>query len=198
MSRRVGTALSIVALMAGAVGVLALSARYAETPRSAGASSADAHRAGAPSPDTARGAALVKRAEVLVRERRRFGYRVLVRPAKPGTRAELDPARHTLTLFVDPRDAAHRIAHDFAHELGHAYDEQRMDPAARRAYLARRGVPAARWWPSPAAADYRVGAGDFAEVYALCHAASPEFRSRLAPRPANACAQLPAGAQASR
>jgi hypothetical protein len=163
-------------------------------PRTVGAGAAGSNRLTAPA-DPARARALVRRAEALVGEPRRFGYRVRVRPARADTRAELDPVRRTLTLYVDPRDAAHRVAHDFAHELGHAYDDRRMDPAARRAYLARRGAAGARWWPSPAAADYKVGAGDFAEVYALCHAASPEFRSRLAPRPADPCAVLPAGAR---
>jgi hypothetical protein len=69
-----------------------------------------------------------------------------------------------------------------------------MTPAGRRAYLDGRGVPRAQWWPRNGRADYSVGAGDFAEVYALCHAASPEFRSRLAPRPVDACAMLPAAA----
>jgi hypothetical protein len=91
-------------------------------------------------------------------------------------------------------DAPHRTAHDLAHEIGHAFDAVHMTPAARRAYLARRGVPHAAWWPRDRHGDYSVGAGDFAEVYALCHAASPDFRSRLAPRPVDACAILPAEA----
>ena len=45
------------------------------------------------------------------------------------------------------------------------------------------------------ASDYRSGAGDFAEVFALCHSVSPVFRSRLAPRPQDPCAVLPKSAR---
>jgi hypothetical protein len=89
---------------------------------------------------------------------------------------------------------AHRVAHDVAHEVGHAYDVSRMTARERRRYLRRRGVPRAPWWPG-AGSDDASGAGDFAEVFALCHAASPDFRSRLAPRPASPCSLLPRGAR---
>ncbi len=44
-------------------------------------------------------------------------------------------------------------------------------------------------------AALRTG-GDFAEVFAACHAASPEFRSRLAAPPDDPCGMLPRDAQA--
>jgi hypothetical protein len=124
-----------------------------------------------------------------------LGYKVLLAPRRdPVLRALTDTTARTITLFLARDDAPHRTAHDLAHEIGHAFDAVHMTPAARSGYLRRRGVPAATWWPHNGRADYSVGAGDFAEVYALCHAASPEFRSRLAPRPADPCAVLPAGA----
>lgn len=86
------------------------------------------------------------------------------------------------------------IAHDIAHELGHAYDAVRLTDADREAYLTRRGVPGAPWLPE-GASDYAVGAGDFAEVFALCHAASPDFRGTLAARPDQACESLPVEAR---
>ena len=72
---------------------------------------------------------------------------------------------------------------------------ERMNDAERRAYLVDAGA-----FPLPRGSrqrdsDYAVGAGDFAEVFALCHSASPDFRSRLAPRPATPCELLPAGAR---
>ena len=70
-----------------------------------------------------------------------------------------------------------------------------MTKADRAAYLRRRGVPGAAWWPSAESADYAVGAGDFAETFALCHAGGPEFRSRLAAQPADPCGMLPADAR---
>jgi hypothetical protein len=124
-----------------------------------------------------------------------LGYKLVLAPRRdPLLRALTDTTAHTITLYLAKGDAPHRTAHDLAHELGHAYDADHLTPAARRAYLADRGVPKARWWPSNRRSDYAVGAGDFAEVFALCHAASPEFRSTLAPRPADACAVLPAKA----
>ena len=153
---------------------------------------------GRPAPD-APGApaasAAEHRAVALVDEPRRFGYRIVLAPARRDMRGRIDPRARTITLFVDPRDATHRIAHDLAHELGHAYDLAHMTDADRAAYLRRRGAPGAAWWPSGERPDYAVGAGDFAETFALCHAASPEFRSRLAPQPADPCGMLPLDAR---
>jgi hypothetical protein len=124
-----------------------------------------------------------------------LGYKLVLAPRRdPLLRALTDTTAHTITLYLAQGDAPHRTAHDLAHEIGHAWDAARMTPAARHAYLARRGVPNAPWWPRNRRSDYAVGAGDFAEVFALCHAASPEFRSRLAPQPVDACAILPAEA----
>jgi hypothetical protein len=148
-------------------------------------------------PPTAAERALVRRAQALVDVRPEdLGYRLVVRGAAGEVRGQTDTQRRTIALFVDARDAPHRVAHDLAHELGHAYDASRMTPARRRAWLRARGAPDAPWSPvAGRASDYESGAGDFAEVFARCHAASPEFRSRLAPPPADACALLPAGAR---
>jgi len=70
-----------------------------------------------------------------------------------------------------------------------------MSAGQRAAYLRARGVPGAAWAPDAGASDYRSGAGDFAEVFALCQAASSVYRSRLAPRPQDPCAVLPKSAR---
>ena len=124
-----------------------------------------------------------------------LGYALRVAGPVPGIRAQTDTAAHRITLFVSPNDAPHVVAHDLAHEIGHAFDARRLTPAQRAAYLRARGVPRAPWFPNGTASDYRSGAGDFAEVFALCHAASPVYRSRLAPRPADPCRVLPATAR---
>jgi hypothetical protein len=141
--------------------------------------------------------AVVRQAEALVDvSPAALGYRLRVTGPRPGLLAETDTGTRTITLHVGAAAVPHRVAHDLAHELGHAIDDRRMSAAARAAYLRARGAPDAPWWPANAAADYRTGAGDFAEVFALCHAASPEFRSRLAARPRDACAALPRAARA--
>ncbi|HZQ27571.1 MAG TPA: hypothetical protein VFA94_07725 [Acidimicrobiales bacterium] len=121
----------------------------------------------------------------------KVGYRLVFAPPQPGVRAQTDRATKTITVFAAPFDDPASLAHDVAHELGHAFDDRFLDDAGRRAYLKARGVPDAPWWPGAQVSDYGTGAGDFAEVFALCHAsASTEFRSQLAPRPADACAAL--------
>jgi hypothetical protein len=139
---------------------------------------------------------VVRRAQALLRVTpAQLGSRLVVTGPRRGVRAQTDRATRTIALYVAPGAVPHRVAHDLAHELGHAYDDRRMSDAQRRAYLLRRGVPRARWFPGGRFSDYGTGAGDFAEVFALCHAASPEFRSRLAPRPREPCALLPRGAR---
>jgi hypothetical protein len=138
----------------------------------------------------------LRAAEALVGlDARRLGLRISVRRPRRGVAAQLDRARSVVTLFASGSEAPHLLAHDLAHELGHAVDLAGLSAADRRTYLARRGRPDAAWWPAAGiASDYAAGAGDFAEVFALCHAASPVFRSRLAPRPVDPCALLPAAA----
>jgi hypothetical protein len=128
---------------------------------------------------------------------RALGYRVLLAPATDDLRAQTDTKAKTVTLYLRSDDPAYRVAHDLAHETGHAYDVERMDDALRDEYLTGRGAPKVPWWPGGKRSDLDVGAGDFAEVFALCHAASPEFRSKVAPRPDDACAALPPGARRS-
>jgi len=141
---------------------------------------------------------LVRAAQKLVRVRPSdLGYRLVLRGPLDGVRAKTDPVARTITLYLAPGQVAHRVAHDLAHEIGHAYDARRLTAAQRRDWLARRGASGRPWLPDGERSDYASGAGDFAEVFARCHAASPEFRSRLAPAPADACALLPRGAARS-
>ncbi|TML43050.1 MAG: hypothetical protein E6G27_02525 [Actinobacteria bacterium] len=128
-----------------------------------------------------------------------LGYHVGFRTGRKDIRAQIDRDLRKITVYVSPGDALHRVAHDIAHELGHAYDARYLTPLARDRYLQARGRPSANWFPGFQAADYTAlalsdygtGAGDFAEVFALCHAPSPEFRSTLAPEPSDPCSLIP-------
>jgi hypothetical protein len=149
--------------------------------------------------DAAAARAVVARAERLVTATpAELGYTLRVAGPVAGLRGRTDNAARTITLFVGPNDTVNVVAHDLGHELGHAFDARRLTGAERIAYLRARGAPAAPWFPGPRASDYRSGAGDFAEVFALCHASSPVYRSRLAARPQDPCGALPKDARAAK
>jgi hypothetical protein len=160
---------------------------------------------GAARPATLSAADAATAREVVAQARRlvavtpaQLGYRLRVAGPVPGLRGRTDTATRTITLYVGPRDAPGAVAHDLGHELGHAYDATRLSASQRAEYLRARGVPGAPWTPGAQASDYRSGAGDFAEVFALCQAASPVHRSRLAARPQDPCGVLPKQARTAK
>jgi hypothetical protein len=191
-ARPLRTALAAVAALAGvAASAFAFSAVFSD-----GSTAPQPQPQRLSAADAAVARAVVARAQRLVSVTpAQLGYTLRVAGPVAGLRGQTDTAARTITLFVSPRDAPHVVAHDLAHEIGHAFDARRLTAAVRAAYLRARGVPAAPWFPGRTASDYRSGAGDFAEVFALCHASSPVYRSRLAPRPADACRVLPAAAR---
>jgi hypothetical protein len=149
--------------------------------------------------DAAAARAVVVRAQRLVTiAPADLGYTLRIAGPVPGLRGQTDNTARTITLFVGPNDTPNVVAHDLGHELGHAFDARRLTDAQRAAYLRARGAAHAAWFPGPKTSDYRSGAGDFAEVFALCHAASPVYRSRLAGRPQDPCGALPKEARAAK
>jgi len=193
--RLVRAALTAVAAAAGvAVSALAFGALWP-----GGGTAPAPHPQGLSASDRAAVRAVVDRAERMVTlTPAGLGYTLRVAGPVAGLRGQTDNAARTITLFVSPDDTPNVVAHDLGHELGHAFDARVLTTAERAAYLRARGVPGAPWFPGPQASDYRSGAGDFAEVFALCHAASPVYRSRLAARPADPCGALPKQARAAK
>jgi hypothetical protein len=120
-----------------------------------------------------------------------LGYEIVFAPGQRDVRAQTDLVAHRITVFLNRGDAAHRVAHDIGHELGHAYDQRYLNFTDRLQYLEARGHANGQWFPGRKFSDYDTGAGDFAEVFASCHAASPEFRSRLATKPSQPCSLIP-------
>jgi hypothetical protein len=76
------------------------------------------------------------------------------------------------------------IAHDLAHELGHAADVTFNNNDDRSVYLANRGLPeTTSWWTCNSCGDLQVGAGDFAETFAVLVGPKYKFYSEVGPRP---------------
>jgi hypothetical protein len=164
-----------------------------------GGGSSPARRAALSPADASAARAIVARARTMVSAApEALGYRLVVAGPVAGLRGQTDTDARTITLFVAPDDAPSAVAHDLGHELGHAVDATRVDDAERAAYLRARGMPRASWFPGHGASDLGSGAGDFAEVFALCHSVSPVFRSRLAARPADPCGVLPTAARTAK
>jgi hypothetical protein len=149
--------------------------------------------------DAAAARAVVDRARrLLTVTPAQLGYTLHVAGPVAGLGGQTDNATRTITLYVASDDTPNVVAHDLAHEIGHAFDARGLTPAERAAYLRARGAPGAQWLPGARVSDYRSGAGDFAEVFALCHAPSPVYRSRLADRPKDPCGALPKEARAAK
>ena len=79
------------------------------------------------------------------------------------------------------------IAHDLAHELGHVADVMAGSDESRAAFLrARRLSASTPWWTCSGCTDLQVGAGDFAETFAMLIAPSYKFYSELGQSPSAA------------
>lgn len=184
--------------LAAVVAIAAAAALGVASP--GGGAAAPAPRPATLSPaDASAARAVVARARTMVSAApEALGYRLVVAGPVPGLRGQTDTAARTITLFVAPDDAPAAVAHDLGHEIGHAFDATRVTDPQRAAYLRARGASRATWYPGHGASDLRSGAGDFAEVFALCHSVSPVFRSRLAARPADPCGVLPTAARTAK
>jgi len=95
-----------------------------------------------------------------------------------------------IEIYVRPDQSPAMVRHVIAHELGHAVDVTLNDGPDRRRWEEARGLSSSPWWPDSGAADFRTGAGDFAESFAAWQVGPSGFRSELAPPPDGAQIEL--------
>jgi hypothetical protein len=79
----------------------------------------------------------------------------------------------TISVWLPADASAGYVSEVLAHEIGHAIDVSYLSDLDRGRWLEARGIPDADWWPSEAASDFDVGAGDFAEAVAAWLTGSP-------------------------
>jgi hypothetical protein len=115
------------------------------------------------------------------------GWRIRFLPARKGYLALTYRVERRIDVFVRPGRSTVALAHDIAHELGHAVDVSYLDDDARARYLEiRRLNESTPWWACDGCTDLQTGAGDFAESFALLVAPKYRFYSRLGNEPSEA------------
>ncbi len=111
------------------------------------------------------------------------GWTIAFRPARPGLLGMTLVKVRRVEIYVRLDRPLGGIAHDIAHEFGHVADVMLNNDDRRRAYLDLRNRPDGPWWTCNGCGDLQVGAGDFAETFALWAAPAYRFYSEFAPRP---------------
>ncbi len=108
------------------------------------------------------------------------GWTINFLPSRPGFYAMTFNRDHRIEIYVRPDRTTEGLAHDIAHELGHAVDVTYNSDEDRAEFLRLRGLPAkTAWWVCDRCTDLSVGAGDFAETFALWAAPPYRFYSEL-------------------
>jgi hypothetical protein len=112
------------------------------------------------------------------------GWRIQFLPARKGFLALTYRIERRIDVYVRLDRPVEGIAHDIAHEIGHALDVTYLDDTSRGRFLELRHLPAdTGWWACNSCRDLQTGAGDFAEVFALTAAPRFKFYSELSPEP---------------
>lgn len=112
------------------------------------------------------------------------GWTISFRKAQAGLLGVTLVPERRVEIYVRLDRPLTGLAHDLAHELGHVTDVMYNDDDARSQYLALRNRPGTTpWWTCSGCGDMEVGAGDFAETFAMWAAPRFRFYSVLAPVP---------------
>ena len=108
------------------------------------------------------------------------GWEIVFRPSRRGYLGLTFKKARRIEIYVRPERSVNGIAHDIAHEVGHAVDLTYNTPESRARYLALRNRPASLpWWTCSGCTDLQVGAGDFAETFAQWATTPYRFYSEL-------------------
>jgi hypothetical protein len=114
------------------------------------------------------------------------GWQIRFLPARKGYLAITYRVERRIDVYVRMDRPAVGIAHDIAHELGHAIDVTYLNDETRAEFLAIRNLKSATpWWACDGCTDLQTGAGDFAESFALLVAPRYKFYSRLGVEPSD-------------
>ena len=104
------------------------------------------------------------------------GWRIAFRGPRKGYLAMTMRPERRIEIYVRGDRSVVAIAHDIAHELGHAVDVTYNTDQSRSTYLALRGLDINQdWWTCEGCRDLDVAAGDFAESFAQW--AGPVYRN---------------------
>lgn len=115
------------------------------------------------------------------------GWQVVFLPPRRGYLGLTLRRQKRIEIYVRNDRSTSAIAHDVAHELGHAVDVTYNDESTRAKYLELRQLTATTpWWTCNGCTDLDVGAGDFAETFSAWAAPSSLFYSRVQTAPSAA------------
>ncbi len=103
------------------------------------------------------------------------GWTIEFLPARAGYLGATWARTKRIEIYIGEGQSLDELAFTLAHELGHALDVTLLDVNQRDQWLQARGVPEASWWGTSGDSDYGVGAGDWAEAFAVWQVGGPSY-----------------------
>ncbi len=145
-----------------------------------------AAQAAASSPGGTDPALAALRAEVLARirypwQQRVSGWEIDFVGPRPGFLGTTLANERRIEIYVSPERNVEDLAFTVAHEIGHAVDLTLLEGDERDRWLAERGATGTTWWADNAESDYGVGAGDWAEAFAVWQLGGRSFSTLAGP-----------------
>lgn len=95
------------------------------------------------------------------------GWHIVYGHSVFNTLSDANGERRVIRVWVRENQTPIKTAAVIAHELGHAFDWDRLGNERRAEWMAIRHMPrSTKWYPPCFCTDYAFGAGDFAEAVA--------------------------------